>query len=359
VLSKKIKGEKKMLNRKYVRMFVLICLVVFLFSMSGVQAAGPEFTIKVGQTNEATDVSIFHLIATKFIELIEEYSDGRIKCEYYPSFQLGGEQEQVRNLQLGLQEVTIPSFANISPYANSLYFVSLPYMFDSVEQGRAVMDKMLEQVNEWAITEGGVRILAFQDAGFRVLTNSKKPIEYLKDLQGVKIRIPQNPIWIETFKSWGIDPIPLSWSETFNALQQQVVDGQENPYNVPAALKFYEVQKYVTEINAIYQTSATLISEKFFQSLPSDLQEAVLKAGKETQEYEWELADTTIERDKQILRDNDMILLGEPKDKEEWVKRAQATWPKFYSLIGGGNEEKGKEIIEIVEKFKAEYDATQ
>jgi len=349
-----------MLSRKYTGTFILVCLVVFLFSIIGVQAlASSEFTIKVGQTNEATDDSIFHLIATRFMELVEEYSEGRIECEYYPSFQLGGEQEQVRNLQLGLQEVTIPSFANISPYANSLYFISLPYIFDSVEQGRAVMEQMLPQVNEWAINEGGVRILAFQDAGFRVLTNSKKPVEYLKDLQGLKIRIPQNPIWIETFKSWGIDPIPLDWGETFGAMQQRVVDGQENPYNVPAALGFYEVQKYVTEINAIYQTSATLISEKFFQSLPPDLQEIMLRAGKETQEYEWWLADTTIERDKQILRDNGMVLLGEPKDMEEWVERASATWPKFYSLIGGGDEEKGKAIIETVEKYKAEFDASQ
>lgn len=348
------------LNNKHASTIILICLAVFLFSASGVCALqNPEFTIKVGQTNEATDDSIFHLIATKFIDLIEEYSEGRIKCEYYPSFQLGGEQEQVRNLQLGLQEVTIPSFSNLSPYAPSLYFVSLPYIFDSVEQGRAVMDQMMPQVNEWAINEGGVRILAFQDAGFRVLTNSKKPVERLEDLQGLKIRIPQNPIWIEIFKSWGIDPIPMDWGETFGAMQQKVIDGQENPYNVPAALGFYEVQKYVTDINAIYQTSATLISEKFFQSLPSDLQEVVLKAGKETQEYEWWLADTTIERDKQILRDNGMILSGEPEDMEEWVKRARATWPKFYSLIGNGDEEKGKAIIETVEKYKAEFDASQ
>jgi TRAP-type transport system periplasmic protein len=349
-----------MLSRKNIRTLMLIFLVVFMFSTSGVYALqDPEFTIKVGQTNEATEESIFHLIATFFIEKVEEYSEGRIECEYYPSFQLGGEQEQVRNLQLGLQEVTIPSFANLSPFASSTYFISLPYIFDSVEQGRAVMDQMLPQVNEWTINEAGVRILSFQDAGFRVLTNSKKPVESLEDLQGLKIRIPQNPIWIEAFKSWGIDPIPLDWSETFNAMQQKVVDGQENPYNVPAALGFYEVQKYVTEIDFIYQTSATLISEKFFQTLPSDLQEAMLKAGKETQEYEWWLADTTIEKDKQTLRDNGMILLGRPKDFEEWVERARSTWPKFYGLIGNGDEEKGKAIVDTVEKYKEEFDASQ
>lgn len=322
------------------------------------KAAGkPEFTIRFGHANEPTEASIFHVVALKFKELVEKYSNGRIKVDIYPSAQLGGEQEMVRNCQLGTQEVTEVSIANLNPYAKSLYFLSLPYMFDSVEQGRAVVSNMLDQINKWAIEEAGVRILSFQDAGFRVLSNSKKPVKRLSDLQGLKIRIPQNPIWIAAFKSWGVDPVPLDWAETFNALQQKVVDGQENPYNVLVAQKFYEIQKYVTDIDFIYQTSAILISEKFFQQLPNDLKDVLIKAGKETQAFEWDLADKSIEKDKQTIKEKGMILLGPPEDKEEWVKRARSTWPQFYELIGQGDKEKGKQIIETVEKYKAEYAA--
>ncbi|WP_258360776.1 TRAP transporter substrate-binding protein [Moorella sulfitireducens (nom. illeg.)] len=319
-------------------------------------ATKAEFTIRFGHANEPTDASIFHVVALKFKELTEKYSNGRIQVEIYPSAQLGGEQEMVRNCQLGTQEVTEVSIANLNPYSKSLYFLSLPYIFDSVEQGRAVANNMMEQINQWAINEAGVRILSFQDAGFRVLSNSKKPVKKLADLQGLKIRIPQNPIWIATFKSWGIDPVPLDWAETFNALQQKVVDGQENPYNVLVAQKFYEIQKYVTDIDFIYQTSAILISEKFFQTLPKDLQEAVIKAGKETQAFEWDLADKSIESDKRTITEKGMVLLGRPEDFDEWVKRARSTWPQFYELMGNGDKEKGKQIIETVEKFKAEYE---
>ncbi|MCL4439539.1 MAG: ABC transporter substrate-binding protein, partial [Firmicutes bacterium] len=93
----------------------------------------------------------------------------------------------------------------------------------------------------------------------------------------------------------------------------------------------------------------------FFQGLPKDLQEALIKAGKETQAFEWDLADKSLESDKRTVKEKGMVLCGPPEDKEEWVKRAKSTWPQFYELIGKGDKEKGKQIIDTVEKYKAEY----
>jgi len=330
--------------------FTLSVLVNCLMPLPG--TAEDKYTVKLGHCNDPNPQSIFHVVALKLEELTEEYTDGKVQVDVYPAFQLGSETEQVRGCQLGTQEATLAGTNNVNPFIPPLQYLTLPYIIDTIEEGRNVIDAMWDKNNEWA-TEQGLRILVITDAGFRVLSNSKKPVTKLSDLRGLKIRVPENPVQLSAFKSWGIDPVPMSWSETFNALQQGVIDGQENPYNVLVAQKFYEVQKYVTEIDYIFQTGMIVMSEKFFQGLPKDLQEAVVKAGRDTTSWERDLSDKTLESDKAFLRDKGMVLSGRPEDMEEWIKRARGIWPQFYKMIGNGNEEEGQKVVELVKKCKS------
>lgn len=310
------------------------------------------YTIKLGHSNQPTMDSIFHQVALKFKELAEGYSDGQLIVEIYPGSQLGSEEEQVRSVQLGTQHMVVVGLNNLNPSVPQLGFFTLPYIFETTEEGRKVIDTMWDQINQWSTQEAGVRILSLMDAGFRELTNSKKPVKTLQDLQDLRVRVPQNPIQMGVYKAWGVNPIPVAWSETFNALQQKVVDAQDNPYTVFVSEKFYEVQKYVTEISYIFQTSAIIISEDFLSKLPTDLQDVVVKAGKETMEFERKLSDSSLEKDKKTLTEKGMILLGPPDDKSLWVEKGRSIWPEFYELIGKGDKIKGKEIIDLVDSYK-------
>lgn len=339
----------------------LMCALVIFFFASGLLLAGgqgeeapavgeEEFapvTLRFGHANEPTEDSVFHLVALKFKELTEEYTDGAVTVEIYPAAQLGSEQEMVRALQLGTVDFSLISMTNLNPFAETLNFFTLPYLFESTEQGRRILDNRWDEINEYSIYQAGVRILTITDAGFRHISNSKKPIRSLEDLQDVKIRVPNNKVLISTFQSWGDNPIPMAWSETFSALQQKVVDGQENPINVLVAMRFYEVQDYVTLSGHIWQTGALIISEKIFDGFPSQIQEAIVRAGRETMEWEREYISQSIERDKETVQEEGMEI-HELTDKEEWMRRARTIWDQFYESIGNGDAERGKQIVENI-----------
>jgi len=336
-----------------------VLATAFVFT-GATQVGAAEFTMKLGHSNQPDPKnSVFHACALKFEGLVEKYTNGRVDVVIFPAFQLGSEQEQVRASQLGTQESTIISTNNLNVFARSLGFLSLPYIFETVAEGRNVIDTGWDKFNEWSTKEAGVRLLTVIDAGFRDLTtNDAHPVRNLADLRKAKIRVPPNPIMIGAFKSWGVEPMPLAWSETFNALQQKVVDGQENPINVMLAVKFYEVQKYVTNMSYIYQSNFLVASERWFQSLPTDLQAAVVRAGKETTDWERDYIEATTKSDIARLKaDHGIIFLGEPEDKPEWVKRARAIWPDYYDFIGKGDADKGKKVVDAVIKMTAEYRA--
>jgi len=238
-------------------------------SLSSGGAAAAEYEMRLGHANDAdAEASLFHAYALQLEDLVEQYTDNRVDVVIFPAMQLGGEQEMVRGTQLGTQEAAIASMSNISVFARPLGFFVMPYVFETIDEARYVIDEQWDQMNEWAVEEAGVRLLSVLDAGFRNLTNSRREVTSLEDLEGLKIRVPNNPIMVDTFESFGIDPVPMAWSEVFNALQQGVIDGQENPYDVLLSVKFHEVQDYVTDSQHFFQAAGVIFSDQWFQTLP-------------------------------------------------------------------------------------------
>ncbi len=300
---------------------------------SGAADSGKVYTLKLAHGVTTSDP--LQPAAEKFKELVESYTEGRVKVELYPNGQLGDEQEIVQSLRSGAIEAGIVYTGNAQSLAPSIGVVMLPYLFKNSEEAWYALDAVVPGMNERIIKEAGIRNLGFFEKGFRVLTNSKKPVETIDDLKGLKIRVSPSELPIKTFKSWGIDPVPMAWGEVFTALQQGVIDGQENPYTTIPAVKFEEVQKYVTEIHYMLWTGPLLISEKFYSKLPADLQEQVAKAGQDA--VTWERAFAAGLKDEAIKKciDAGMILSGAPNDEEVWQKNAQSIWPDFYDGVGG------------------------
>jgi len=273
--------------------------------------------------------------ALKFKELAEQYTNGKVEVQIFPGGQLGSEQRGFQDVQGGVVQMTSLAVNNATSFAPSLGFFDLPYIFKSRDEAYKVIDGIWDPLNEKMIKESGTRSLIWFEQGFRVITNSKKPVEKLEDLQGLKIRVPKNPLMIGTFKAWDCEPVPVSWDETFNALQQKVVDGQENPYTVNASMKFHEVQKYITEIHYKMWIGPVVVQEKWLQSLPPDVRDGLIKAGKDTAKAERQFIQKLEKDALDTLTKGGMVYLGTPKDEDEWMKRAMAIWPDYYKTIGG------------------------
>lgn len=315
----------------------------------GAQAA--EFELKLGHTNDADkEASLFHAYALEFEKLVEQYSDGRIDVVIFPAFQLGDEQEMVRGTQLGTQEAAIVSFSNVSVFAKPLGFFVMPFVFTSIDEARCVIDEVFPQINEWATTDAGIRVLSVLDAGFRNLTNSRREVTSLEDLQGLKIRVPNNPVMVATFQSFGIDPVPMAWGEVFNALQQQVIDGQENPYDVLLSVKFHEVQDYVTDSQHFFQAAGVVVSEEWFQGLPTELQEAVTSAGNDAMFWFRGYYEPDVRAKVDLLEtEHGITFSGKPSDYDDWVSRGRSIWPDQFEFLGDGDAAAGEAVMQVVQ----------
>lgn len=329
-------------------MFIKAGALALTLASLATSVLAQDFTIRLSHGDNESNPT--HITAMTFAEKVAEYSGGRVAVQIFPSNQLGSEEEVVRAVRNNTIQAQIPAMANVHPVSPSVGVFLLPYLFSNSEEAHAGLDAILPAINERTTEEAGIRFLGILEKGFRVMTNSVRPVETLEDLKGLKIRVSPNEIVIKTFQAWGIEPVPMGWGEVFTALQQRVIDGQENPYTTAQTSKFYEIQSYITEIHYMIWTGPLLISEQFYQSLPADLQDAVSRAGQEAVVAGRAANAAQTEEAMKFLSENGMTLSGAPKDEEKWSDAARGIWPSLYGVVGG--EEWANEAIAIFEEAK-------
>ncbi|ABV93576.1 putative sialic acid-binding periplasmic protein [Dinoroseobacter shibae DFL 12 = DSM 16493] len=308
-----------------------IALTATIMSMGVADAK--NFKIAVGDSGgssqEATGLA--------FVEALEELSGGEHTGTLFLNGQLGSEQDTVNEAAIGTLDMSILAINNVTPFSPTVGVFSLPYVILSLEDAEKLTQGPIgAELTENTINDAGVRIIAWTYTGFRRLTNSKQPVTSVADLQGLVIRVPKNEIMIDTYKAWGISPTPMAWSETFAGLQTQVVDGQDNPYITINAMKFYEVQKYVTNLRYIFSIEPLIISEQVFQELSAEDQEIVLEAGKRATAASSQFLREKEAEIKELLIEKGMEIMDPVNNEEEFITLAtEAVWPKFYDSIGG------------------------
>ncbi len=332
------------------KLFILCLMCAALCGLVAGQAqAAAKIPVIVASSVDTSDQNYMNVTYKKLVELAQQYSDNAFEFQLFPSMQLGDEQETVRAMQLGTIQISMLATNNYAPFAPSCGWVNMPYLFDTLEEFRALVDAMWDQNNEWAVKEGGCRILSILDIGYRQLTTSAKhPVRKLADAKGIKIRTPQNALMVSTFKALGLEPTAVAFSETFNALQQGVVDGQEGCFNNVVTLKFYEAQKYATQINYSVHSANIIAAERWLQSLPEKARDALVRASREAMYYERTKVAGMLETDDKLMQQHGMELLGVVEDLPEWVRLGRTAWPKCYEVIGDGNAEKGKAVMDVV-----------
>lgn len=247
----------------------------------------------------AAETNERHLAVLKFKELVEKRSNGKIQVEVFPSEQLGSEAEMIESVTFNdLQMVASSAF---SQYDQRISVFELPYLFDSYEEAWSVLDGEIGQQVAKPFLDDNLRILAYFENGFRHVT-SNKPIEKPEDLKGLKIRTPEFPLSISTFKAFNSNPTPMAFGELYMALQQGTVDAQENPVANIFASKFSEVQDYLNMTAHQYMPLPVAISEEFWQSLKLEEQEIIQKSALEAAHFH-----------RDILRENEENMINELK----------------------------------------------
>ena len=243
-----------------------------------------ERTIRFGHLNN-TD----HPTSTgvkKFAEIVAAKSGVKLTVKEFPSSQLGNELQQQSALQGGVQEMLTASTTSLTGIVKEFGLFDFPFLFSNAQQADAMVDGPLGKMLSAKLAEKGVVVLGFFDLGFRNVTNGKRPITKGEDLDGLKLRVIPNPVFLETFKTFKANPLPMPFAELYNALESKAVDGQENPYSVILSSKFYEVNKFVSGTNHVYATNPVQISKRFWDKLTPVEQKLLQEAAIEAQNFQ-------------------------------------------------------------------------
>jgi len=215
--------------------------------------------------------------AQVFCDEIAKGTQGRYGCQQFPASALGGEREQIEALQLGTQELLITSTGPVGNFVPEIKILDIPFLFRDYTHARNTLDGAIGQELLTKFPAKGLVALAWTENGFRHMTNNKRPIVQAGDASGLKLRTMENKVHIEGYKTFGIQPTPMAFPEVFGALQQGVVDGQENPIPVILASKFSQVQKHLSLTGHVYSPALLLISPIVWNKL-SEADKAVFVA---------------------------------------------------------------------------------
>lgn len=237
--------------------------------------------------------------ATKvFAEEVEKASGGKMKIRAIGAAALGSDVQMQQALIGGAQEMMVGSTATLVGITKEMAIWDTPFLFDNAKEADAVLDGPVGQKVMDKLQEKGLVGLVYWENGFRNLTNNKRAVTKLEDMDGIKLRVMQNNVFIDSFKTLGANAVPLPFSELFTALETKTVDGQENPYNTILSSKFYEVQKYLTVTNHVYSPWIVLVSKKYWDGLSKAEQKVLMDAAIKSRDFERQ--DTRAEADKAL-----------------------------------------------------------
>ena len=295
-------------------------------------ANAAEFTMKLANNQPLEHPT--NIRAAEAVKAIAEQSDGRVDVQVFPSNQLGADTDVLSQLRAGGVEFFLLSPVILSTLVPNASINGIGFAFPDYDAVWKAMDGELGAYERGQIEDAGLVVMEkIWDNGFRQTTTSTKPIEGPADLEGFKIRVPVSPLWTSMFTAFGSAPTSINFAEVYTALQTGVVDGQENPLAIIKVAKMWEVQKYVSMTNHMWDGFWMLANRRAWGALPEDLQQIVAenfnKAGMDQRQDVMQLnADLRGELEGQGLVFNDV----DPKPFEDKLREAgfYAEWKKTY-----------------------------
>ena len=273
--------------------------------------------------------------AKKFGELLEQKSGGKMKAKAFGGGSLGGDAQVISSLQGGVVEMTLVSPGLLTGLIKEFSVFDLPFMFTSYREVDAVMDGPVGTRLLGMLNDKGLIGLGYWDHGFRNLTTAKRPINKMEDISGLKVRVIQIPIFIDTFSALGANPVPLPFPELYTALETGTVDGQENPFASIETSKFYEVQKYAATTGHVYNPLVAIFSKKVWDKLTEDERRIVQEAATEAGLYERKVSREANEKSMQTLRGEGMQITElSPEEIDRMRQKVKPVTDKYTQSIG-------------------------
>ncbi|MGJ9384222.1 DctP family TRAP transporter solute-binding subunit [Salipaludibacillus sp. CF4.18] len=310
-----------------------------------------EETVTLNLSTPDPDSSSITVAAEEFAKVVNEKSEGSIEIEVHANGTLYGADPSagVRQLGEGSIDMLVLStslYANFKPEFSA---ISIPYIFDDGDQFLSFLneepgDKLLDSISDL-----GIEGLGYWTRDFRQITNSRNPINEPEDLEGLSLRVPNNPLWVEFFQGTGAVTTPMDFGEVYNALQLKTIDGQENPVDVALATNFYEVQDYLTISNHMADGWIVGINDEKFNELSSSQQQILTDASNELQGWKWdfdqgEFASTVEELESEGMEVNELT----PEQQQLFVDVSIEAYPEFKEVIQ--NDEFFTEVLDFVGK---------
>lgn len=316
------------------KLFSLVLAFLFVWTASA-SAAVPKTVLKIALGDpESSEMGV---LGNAFKQYVEQKTHGAVEVDCVYGSSLGDdESERFRQVQKGTLDMSVGGIANLVPLEKKLGVLTLPYLFDNLNEVVAGTNGTPAELLNTYAQEAGLRILAWTYTGFRYISNSKHPITKLADMKGLRFRVPQSAVMIATYKAFGGSPSLISWSATFNALDQGDVDGQCYGYIGFKAMKFLQAnQKYLTEVHYTYHLQPLVISERVFNKMSPEMQKLMIDAGKYAQEesLKFQIAEADAAKKSLIAQG---LQVSQLEDEDLWKETSvQKVWPQMAEFVGG------------------------
>jgi len=278
--------------------------------------------------------------ADYFAKRVAELSHGKVEVKVYPNGVLGKDKAVLRKMKFNSIQMAAPTFSKFTGLVPQLGVFSLPFIFKDENHLHKVLDGEVGQKLLDMVTKKGYVALAYWDNGFKQMSDNIRPLIKPSDAKGLKFRVMNSKVLMAQFRAIGAIPQPLPFSEVYSALQQGVVDGQENTISNIYTKKFYEVQKYMTMTNHGYLGYMVVMSKKAWSKLPADMQKVVKQAMKEATAKERVWADALnnaqLNKIKEYAKKTGKLTIYNltPAQRKVWEKKLSEIYPEFYPTIG-------------------------
>lgn len=311
---------------------LLLALVASLFFVGCSNASPAKYVMKFAHDHMVS--SPYQKSAEWIKKEIETKSDGRIVVEIYPAQQLGNNREMIEAMQMGAIEAVLVPTTKFSGFDPKMNIFDMPYLFPNEEALWAMLEGKVGELAKAGLPSIGIYGVQYFAEGWHFLTADKE-MRHPKDMKGLKMRSMEAPIVMDTFSAWGANPVPIDFSEVYNSLQQKVVDGHENPIISIHDMKFFEVQKYMIQLQHAYLSYFLSYSKIWFDSLPEDLQKIVWQAGLDGAQYhKGQMEEANKKYLKNIIDFGTKVIYLDEEEKKPWIDAVQPLYDKYRSMFG-------------------------
>ena len=330
------------------RLFIKTVLASLAVAAVGVASAQDikERTLKFGLNGPEGHPAVAGMKA--FADQVAAKSGGKIKVQLFLNGTLGSDQATLSSVKGGTVEMAVMNSGILASEVKALEVFDFPFLFANEKEADAITDGPVGQKMHTALQDKGIVGLSYWELGFRNITNSKRPLNKVEDIEGLKLRVIPNAINVDWVKALGANPTPLPFPEVYAALEQKAIDGQENPISVIAANKFWEVQKNIALTNHQYNPQSVIFSKKVWDTLSATERKIIDDAADAAVKAQRQASRAAVAANLELLKKNGMVVTQfSPAEVAKLREKMKPVIDKYSAALGSTVTEVQAELAKL------------